>query len=196
MRRSLERVARVALVALVVTGGLSACGERGATPPSGAASAEAAGASSPRKASSPAPGSSSSEAAAPAPATRAIDRVRAPDDAELASWLRAERLRAKADGRALVVFVSAGWCPPCKRVKAALGGGTDGYAGAPVRLVELDADADAARLGAAGYASAIVPALARVEAHGGPGARWEAPDDKTEAGIVAAWREALTRVAR
>lgn len=185
-----SRVARAASAALVVAS-LGACREAGDAPARGAGEVASA------------PGVPATLAPAAAPATpsgvapsAAIARVRAPEDVELTSWLRAERLRAKAEGRALVVFVAAGWCPPCKRVKAALGAGTDGYAGAPVRLVELDADADAARLAAAGYASASVPALARVEPHGGPGARWEAPDDKTEAGIVAAWRDALARVAR
>jgi thiol-disulfide isomerase/thioredoxin len=99
---------------------------------------------------------------APAPASSAprLAFLAPPPDADLAAFLRTERLRAKAAGRLLVVYAGASWCPPCKRFHAAAHAGELDAELGSTTLVELDADGDQARLGALGYVYKNIPYFA------------------------------------
>ncbi len=101
-------------------------------------------------------------------ATGKLRVVKAPADSELASFLRTEKLRAKADGRVLVVYAGAKWCDPCKHFHAMLDAGKLDTRLAKMELVELDVDQDTDRLGAAGYKFRYVPYFALVGADGHP----------------------------
>lgn len=101
-----------------------------------------------------------SSAAAPGVATARLRFVSPPADAELGAFLRTERLRAKAQGRLLVVYAGASWCPPCTRFHAAAHAGQLDAELGETTLVELDADADQARLGALGYVYKNIPYFA------------------------------------
>jgi thiol-disulfide isomerase/thioredoxin len=78
---------------------------------------------------------------------------------DVADIARREAERARRDGRALLVYVGASWCEPCKRFhEAAEAGQIRGLP--PLRMLELDLDRDADRLAAAGYASKMIPLFA------------------------------------
>lgn len=85
-----------------------------------------------------------------------------PDDLELGAFLRSARLKQKAEGRLLVVYVGAPWCPPCRRFHAASHGGELDAKLSHVALVELDADRDADRLAGLGYVFKNIPYFAVV----------------------------------
>ena len=84
----------------------------------------------------------------------------APADAELGAFLRTERLRAKGEGRLLVVYAGAPWCPPCRRFHSAAHGGSLDASLGRVTLVELDADKDSERLAGLGYVFKNIPYFA------------------------------------
>lgn len=86
--------------------------------------------------------------------------VSAPDDVELGSYLRSERLRQRAEGRLLVVYAGASWCPPCKRFAAAAHNGQLSGVLGHVTVVELDADRDVERLASLGYVFKNIPYFA------------------------------------
>ncbi|MBK6695576.1 MAG: thioredoxin [Myxococcales bacterium] len=74
--------------------------------------------------------------------------------------VNAERAKAMAGQRALLVYVGAGWCEPCQQFhRAAVRGDLDGDLPA-LTLLEFDADRDGERLRAAGYASTYIPLFA------------------------------------
>ncbi len=93
--------------------------------------------------------------------------VRAPSDAEVTSFVRTERLRAKADGRVLVVYAGATWCDPCKHFHALAYGGKLDAKLSRMELLEFDVDADTERLSGAGYKYRFIPyfALAGADGH-------------------------------
>jgi hypothetical protein len=91
-----------------------------------------------------------------------------PADAELAAYLRAERLRAKGEGRLLVVYAGASWCPPCRRFHAAAHEGSLDASLGHLTLVELDADKDAERLASLGYVFKNIPYFAVPGENGRP----------------------------
>ena len=123
-----------------------------------------------------------------APATR-VRLVEATSDTDALSLVRTERLRAKADGRVLVVYVGAVWCPPCRRFKAELASGRLDGRLARVTLLAFDADRDVDRLGAAGYKFSFVPFVALP----GPDGR---PSDSVQATGKGegAWQELLAKL--
>ncbi len=86
--------------------------------------------------------------------------VLAPQDAEAISTIRTERLRAKNDGRVLVVYVSAGWCEPCRALKKEIESGRLDARLGKITLLAFDADRDVDRLAAGGYAFKFVPYVA------------------------------------
>jgi hypothetical protein len=94
--------------------------------------------------------------------------VKPPPDAELASFLRTERLRAKAESRVLVVYAGAKWCDPCKHFHALLDAGRLDAKLSRTTLVELDVDQDTERLSAAGYKYKFIPYFAVAGADGHP----------------------------
>ncbi len=127
----------------------------------------------PAQLASPAPSApvTSSTPAASRPASvppDALTFLAPPPDAELGAYLRTERLRANAEGRLLVLYAGASWCPPCVRFHAAAHGGRLDAALGRVRLVELDAERDAARLAALGYIFKNIPYFAEPSANGRP----------------------------
>ena len=110
------------------------------------------------------PSSKASSAASAAPLRFLVP----PDDLELGAFLRSERLKQKSDGRLLVVYVGAPWCPPCKRFHAASHGGALDATLGHVALVELDADRDGDRLAGLGYVFKSIPYFAVVGPAGKP----------------------------
>jgi thiol-disulfide isomerase/thioredoxin len=102
------------------------------------------------------------------PAVAPLHFVVPPDDLELGAFLRSERLKEKSEGRLLVVYVGAPWCPPCRRFHAAAHGGELDAALGQLALLELDADRDADRLAGLGYVFKNIPYFAVVGPAGKP----------------------------
>jgi hypothetical protein len=119
--------------------------------------------------------------------------VKPPPDAELASFLRTERLRAKAESRVLVVYAGAKWCDPCKHFHALLDSGRLDAKLSRTTLVELDVDQDTERLSAAGYKYRFIPYFAVAGADGHPEKEMQVTGkdvgDDTIAELVA-WQDA------
>ena len=134
-------------------------------------------------------------ASASGPATDAspprarVKVVDASEDSDVLSLVRAKRLEAKAEGRVLVVYVSATWCEPCKKLRAELASGRLDDRLAHVTLLAFDADRDGDRLGAAGYSYQFVPFVALPGADGHP---LDSQQAKGKGGD--AWRELLGKL--
>ena len=108
---------------------------------------------------------------APAPAgplvlARGVRIVRAGPGEDAARVVVNERVRAKSDGRDLVVYVGAKWCEPCQSFhKAAQKGDLD--ADFPdLTLLEFDIDEDRERLATAGYVSQFIPLFVMPDSSG------------------------------
>jgi len=125
------------------------------------------------------------------PTTSRLRVVEADAEEGAASLIRTKRLEAKAEGRTLVVFVSATWCEPCKRFKAEIASGRLDARLGKTTLLAFDADRDGDRLGAAGYTFRFVPFVALPAANGSPAERFEAAGDGSEV-----WRPILTTLDR
>jgi thiol-disulfide isomerase/thioredoxin len=78
------------------------------------------------------------------------------------AYLRAELLRARNEGRTLLVDVGAPWCEPCRRFHAALESGELDRDLPNVRFVELDVEKHRALVEGIGCRSKLVPLFARV----------------------------------
>lgn len=114
-----------------------------------------------------------------------LELVASAPDLDVPTLVRSERLKAKAQGKTLVVYAGASWCPPCRRFReAALRGEFDDLL-ANLRLLEFDADRDRARLVSAGYVYVSVPYFARPAASG-------KPEDMLE--IASAWPKAREEI--
>jgi thiol-disulfide isomerase/thioredoxin len=113
----------------------------------------------------------------------------ASQDTDALTAIRTERLKAKADGRVLVVYVAATWCEPCKRFKDELASGRLDERLAKVTLLAFDADKDLDRLGAAGYSFKYGPFVALPGADGRPSDSQEATGKGSSA-----WRELLGKL--
>ena len=138
-----------------------------------------------------APSVTAAPSAAASPTAARLRVIEADADDGAASLIRTKRLEAKAEGRTLVVFVSATWCEPCKRFKAEIASGRlDARLGKTTLLV-FDADRDADRLGAAGYTFHVVPFIALPAANGTPAEHFEAAGAGSEV-----WRPLLTTLDR
>jgi thiol-disulfide isomerase/thioredoxin len=112
--------------------------------------------------------------------------VVAAQDADALSVVRTERLRARAEGRVLVVYAGASWCEPCKRFKNAVQTGTLDAKLARTTLLVFDADRDTERLAAAGYKFQFIPYVALPGADGHPTDSAEARAKGSES-----WRELI-----
>lgn len=115
--------------------------------------------------------------------------VPAASDGDALSTIRTARLQAKADGRVLVVFVSATWCAPCKKLKEEIATGRLDARYATTTLLAFDADRDAERLLAAGYSFKFVPYVALPAADGHP-----ADSQQATGSGSGAWRELLGKL--
>lgn len=121
--------------------------------------------------------------------SKGIRTVLAGQDTDALSLVRTERLKAKAEGRVLVVYVGAGWCEPCKRFKSAVQAGSlDDPLGRTTLLV-FDADRDTDRLASAGYRFQFIPYVALPGADGHPTDSVEARGKGSEA-----WRDLVTKL--
>ena len=128
-----------------------------------------------------------SNANADAGGERGMRVVVAAQDADALSVVRTERLRAKAEGRVLVVYAGAGWCEPCKRFKNAVQSGSLDDRLARTTLLVFDADRDTERLAAAGYKFQFIPYVAMPGPDGHPTDSAEARAKGSES-----WRELIT----
>lgn len=107
-------------------------------------------------------------------------------DGDALSTIRTERLKAKSEGRVLVVYVSATWCEPCKRMKDEIHAGRLDAQLGKTTLLAFDADKDGDRLASAGYKFGFIPFVALPGADGHPTASLEAKGKGSNA-----WRELL-----
>jgi thiol-disulfide isomerase/thioredoxin len=153
------------------------------TTPSGASAVTNASASGPVEAAAP---SAPTADASHASGVRVV--VAAPDSDAL-SVVRTERLRAKAEGRVLVVYAGAGWCEPCKRFKSAIQTGALDDKLSKTTLLVFDADRDTERLASAGYKFEYIPYVGLPGADGHPTDSAEARAKGSES-----WRELLTKL--
>ncbi len=85
---------------------------------------------------------------------------KAPAGEDFAAIARARRDAAESAGRRLLVYVGASWCEPCQHFHRAVEAGKLDDAFAGVTFLELDVEADRARLLGAGYASKYIPLFA------------------------------------
>jgi thiol-disulfide isomerase/thioredoxin len=136
------------------------------------------------KASASANANANADAGAAAAGVRVVV---AAQDADTLSVVRTERLRAKAEGRVLVVYAGAGWCEPCKRFKNAVQSGSLDDKLARTTLLVFDADRDTERLAAAGYKFQFIPYVATPGPDGHPIESAEARAKGSES-----WRELIT----
>jgi len=143
-------------------------------------------------------GTGTSEKAAPsaptatAKADTSVEGIRvvvATQDSDALSTVRTERLKAKAEGRTLVVYAGAGWCEPCKRFKNAIQTGSLDTKLSKTTLLIFDADRDTDRLGAAGYKFQFIPYVALPGTDGHPTDTAEARSKGSES-----WRELIVKL--
>jgi hypothetical protein len=99
---------------------------------------------------------------APTPKTQHVELLPARvEDGDLASTVKRELVRARSDGKDLLVYVGATWCEPCQRFHRAAAAGLLDARFPRLRLLEFDADRDAEPLATAGYVSRLIPLFAR-----------------------------------
>lgn len=110
-------------------------------------------------------------------------------DSDAISTIRVARLQAKAEGRVLVVYVSATWCDPCKKLKAEIEAGHLDDRLGKTTLLAFDADKDGERLLAAGYQFRFVPFVALPGPDGHP-----ADSQQATGGGKDAWKELLGKL--
>lgn len=113
-----------------------------------------------------------------------IKLTTAPADGDALSTIRTARLQAKSDGRVLVVYVSATWCEPCRRMKDEINAGRLDAQLGKTTLLAFDADKDGDRLASAGYKFGFIPFVALPGADGHPTSSLEAKGKGSNA-----WRE-------
>lgn len=183
-------LACVASIACNQTPKVTADGPAGSASTAGAVASSSGGAGATSNDAATTAAKMAGSAAANEPLEGAGPRVVvATQDSDAISLIRTERLKAKAAGRVLVVYVSATWCEPCKRFKEELRSGRLDARLAKVTLLAFDADADIDRLGAAGYTFRFVPFVAL------PGADGRAADTVEATGKGGqAWRELLGKL--
>jgi thiol:disulfide interchange protein len=78
-------------------------------------------------------------------------------EGDVPTLVRAARVKAKENGKILVVYVGADWCPPCKRFHQAVMAGEMDKKLADYTFLTLDATKDEARILAGGYGSKFIP---------------------------------------
>ena len=126
---------------------------------------------------------------APGPQETALRVVVASPDTDALSLVRTERLKAKAEGRVLVVYAGATWCEPCKRFKEEVHAGHLDDKLPKMTLLAFDADRDTDRLAAAGYRFSFIPFVALPGADGHPTDTQEARGKGSNS-----WRELIAKL--
>ena len=89
--------------------------------------------------------------------TRGVRFVKMPPGDDVHALLRAERDKARAASREVIVYVGATWCEPCQRFHKAAQAGALDEAFPNLTLLEFDLDEDRERLVTAGYVSTLIP---------------------------------------
>src|ERR1041385_5939935 len=79
-----------------------------------------------------------------------VETVEAPSIPVVAPLIAAERERAIKEGKQLVVYVGADWCPPCRRFHDAVARDKLDASLGKLRLIMFDSDRDMAALRRAG----------------------------------------------
>jgi thiol-disulfide isomerase/thioredoxin len=128
-------------------------------------------------------------AADAAPRATGVRVVLASQDVDALSLVRTERLKAKAEGRVLVVYAGATWCEPCKRFKEEIHTGRLDEKLPKMTLLAFDADRDTDRLAAAGYRFSFIPFVALPGADGQPADTQEAKGKGSNS-----WRELIAKL--
>ncbi len=128
----------------------------------------------------------------------ALRVLAAASDTDVSSVIRTERLRAKSEGRVLVVYASAHWCEPCKRFDAEIRAGRLDERLGKLTLLSFDADRDAERLASAGYTFRFIPYVALPSADGAPAEGMEATGKGKDAwtallGKLESWQDGGSR---
>ena len=82
-------------------------------------------------------------------------KIGAGDDASV--LIKAERDKAKAEGRDSVVYIGAKWCEPCQRFHRAAQAGELDAEFPNLDVIEFDLDEDRDRVKRAGYTSTYIP---------------------------------------
>ena len=100
-----------------------------------------------------------------------------PGSGEVSAVVRAERERAAADGRDVIVYVGAKWCEPCQRFHEAAKRGDLDADFPELTILEFDLDEDRDRLVEAGYSSKLIPLFVL------PGADGRGTDRRFEGGV-------------
>ena len=154
------------------------------TPTSGAVTTPAG-----TTASTPLASASTPRVADGAPRDAGVRVVVASQDTDALSLVRTERLKAKAEGRVLIVYAGATWCEPCKRFKEEVHTGRLDEKLPKMTLLAFDADRDTDRLAAAGYRFQFIPFVALPGADGHPTDTQEARGKGSNA-----WRELIAKL--
>jgi hypothetical protein len=80
-----------------------------------------------------------------------------PEEGDVLSIVRAQRVKALEEKRIFVAYVGATWCPPCVRFHDAIRKGELNEKLAQYTMMQFDLDRDGQRLLAAGYGSKFIP---------------------------------------
>lgn len=156
---------RSVALSLLLASLVLACGERPAAP---VAAKPAAAAASPAAAPASPAAAPASPAAAPA-LTHQIVNLALADD--LPKLLAEHAARAKQAGLAPFVELWAEWCPPCKKLEAAMGDPRIVQAFAGVYLIRLDSDQWGPKLAGTGLGNASIPVFYALDETGKPTGR-------------------------
>ena len=100
-----------------------------------------------------------------------VELIAAPAAADVKPVIAREVVRARADGKQLLVYVGASWCEPCTHFHDAVVKGELDEAFPTLRLLAFDADRDHDALFAAGYGSELIPLFAEPADDGSPSGR-------------------------
>jgi thiol-disulfide isomerase/thioredoxin len=96
-------------------------------------------------------------AATPAGTSAKLRIVEPPEEGDVLTIVRAQRVKAVEEKRIFVVYIGAPWCPPCVRFHDAIKSHELDEKLANYTIMQFDLDRDGQRLLAAGYGSKFIP---------------------------------------